>query len=96
MKRAKCGGVFAGPVLSYIDGFSVEVVVFYKMGPFELLYLPNCFDQAAVEVAKYNVSCIFIFYYSVGFVCQVGPAFLIQQTLNKNSVQYKGRTCLHL
>lgn len=48
---------------------------------FELLYLPNCFDQAAVEVAKYNVSCIFIFYYSVGFVCQVGPAFLIQQTL---------------
>lgn len=56
---------------------------------FELLYLPNCFYQAAVEVAKYNVSCIFIFYYSVGFVCQVGPAFLIQQTLTKNSVQYK-------
>lgn len=57
----------------------------------ELLYLPNCFDQAAVEVAKYNVSCIFIFYYSVGFVCQVGPAFLIQQTLTNDSVQYKGR-----
>lgn len=36
MKRAKCGGVFAGPVLSYIDGCSVEVVVFYKMGPFSV------------------------------------------------------------
>lgn len=33
-KRAKCGGGFAGPVLSYIDGCSVEVVVFYKLGPF--------------------------------------------------------------